>query len=124
MDTFVGHFTSPDGRLVIHHDIGELAAEHGGMGRSESLTNGSRVWMGHAMYNDDKDGTKHLFKVSFPDCGCANFSLESTHERDGAIIEGIAKSFRPNGWTPSWVRPLLPEVLRADCRYRFEIPGS
>ena len=32
IDTFMGLFTSDDGRLVIEHDIGELAAENGGMG--------------------------------------------------------------------------------------------
>lgn len=124
IDTFVGHFTSPDGKYVVEYDIGELAGEHGGMGRSETLIEGLRIREGRATYTDAKGDTKHYFKVSFPDCGCANFSLDSTSDMGGEIIEGIAKSFRPAGWTPSWLRPLLPEVLRTDCRYRFEIPGS
>ncbi|MGC4054127.1 MAG: hypothetical protein QM757_34005 [Paludibaculum sp.] len=124
IDTFVGHFTSPNGRLVIQYDIGELAAEHGGMGRSEWLTNGSRVRIGRTVYTDDKGGTQHFFKVSFPDSGCANFSLASTSERDAAVILDIAKSFQPTGTRASWLRPFLPEALRSDCRYRFKIPGT
>jgi hypothetical protein len=124
IDTFVGQFTSPDGMLVVRYDIGELAGEHGGMGSSETLIDGSRVRLGRATYIDATGGTKHYFKVSFPDCGCANFSLESSSERDAAIIESIAKSFKPAGWISLWVCPLLPEVLRSDCRYRFEIPGT
>lgn len=124
IDTFVGQFTSPDGKLVIKHDIGELAAEHGGMGGTESLTNGARVRIGRAVDTDDQGGSQHFFIVSFPDSGCANFLLGSTNEGDGAVIEGIAKSFQSTGTRASWLRPLLPEVLRSDCRYRFRIPGT
>jgi hypothetical protein len=122
IDTFVGRFTSEDGRLVIEYDIGELAAEHGGMGRSETPTEGSRVRFGRATYSE-KGSTKYFFKVSFPDSGCANFSLESAREKDAAIAEFIARSFCPSGWTPSFLRPLLPEMFRSDCRYRLRLPG-
>lgn len=124
IDTFVGYFTSPDGRLVIEHDIGELAGEHGGMGTSERLTAGSRIRLSRAVHTDEKGNVGYSFKVSFPDSGCANFSAESTKEADGAIIESIAESFRPTDWRPSWLRPLLPEALRSDCRYRFQTPGT
>jgi len=124
IDTFVGHFTSQDGKLIIEHDIGELAGEHEGMAKSEKLTEGSRVIVGRATYSDDRGRTVFISKVSFPDSGCANFSVRSPSEEDVPVIESIAGSFHPKGWTPSWVLPLLPEVLRSDCRYRFELPAG
>ena len=124
IDTLMGRFTSEDGSLVVEHDIGELAGEHGGIGESETLTQGSRVRSGRTTFSHAKGDTKHFFKVSFPDSGCANFYLESANEKDGAIIEVIARSFRPTGWTPSFLRSLLPEILRSDCRYRVEWPRT
>ena len=122
MDTFVGHFTSRNGRLVIDHDIGELAGEHGGMGETERLVDGSRVRIALRIRSDTKPVTTFFSKVSFPDNGCANFYLESTSEDDAAAIEFIAQSFRPKSLTPSWIRPLLPEIIRMDCRYKFRLP--
>ena len=122
MDTLMGHFTSPDGNLVVEHDIGELAGEHGGMGRSETLTEGSRVRLRHST-TPDATGRNHAFvKVSFPDSGCANFYLESPDEDAAATIEFLARTFRPTDWKPAWLRPMLPELLRSDCRYRFRSP--
>lgn len=123
IDTFVGRFTSQNGKQVVEYDIGYLAAEHGGMGRSETLTNGSRVRIGRATLKDDKGGTIFFSKVSFPDSGCANFYVGSANDKDHELIEFIANSFRPAGWTPSWLRPLLPEALRSACRYRFQLPN-
>jgi hypothetical protein len=123
IDTFMGRFTSEDRGLTIEHDIGELAGEHGGMGNLETLTEGSRVRFGGATYPDERGDKKYFFKVSFPDASCANFYLESTSEKDAAVIESIARSFHPRGWVPSFLRPLLPEVLRSDCRYRLKLPG-
>jgi hypothetical protein len=108
IDTFIGRFTSEDGSLVIEHDIGELAAEHGGMGNLETLIEGSRVRFGSVAHDDEKGRKEYFFKVSFPDASCANFYLESTNEKDSAIIQFIARSFRPRGWVPSFLRPLLP----------------
>lgn len=124
IDTFVGRFNSKDRNLVVEYDIGELAAEHGGMGNLQTLTEGSRVRFGSSTYSDPTGAKKYFFKVSFPDAGCANFSLESTNEKDGAVIEAIASSFRPRGGVPAFVRRLLPEILRSDCRYRVEWPKS
>jgi len=126
IDTAVGQFTSQDGKVVIKHDIGEFAGEdeQGGMGKAETLTEGSRVKLGRVILSDDQGRTTFFSKVSFPDSGCANFYLESPNEKDETAIAFIAKSFRPIGWTPSWVRPLLPEVLRSDCRYRFQLPNG
>jgi hypothetical protein len=92
----MGHFTSPDGKVVIEYDIGELASEHGGMGKSETLTEGSRVRVGRAVRSGG-GLTTFFSKVSFPDSGCANFYLESPNEKDAAAIEFIAGSFRPTG---------------------------
>jgi hypothetical protein len=122
IDTFVGRFTSADGSVVIEHDIGELAAEHGGMGKSETLNGGSRVRVDSVTYSDDKGGTRYFSKASFPDSSCANFYLESAREKDTAVIQLIAQSYRPKGWVPSSLRPLLPEIFRSDCRYRIKLP--
>jgi hypothetical protein len=121
---FMGRFTSEDGRLVIEHDIGQLAAEHGGIGNMETLIEGSRVRLGSVTYDDEKRGKEYFFKVSFPDASCANFYLESANEKDSAIIQFIARSFRPRGWVPSFLRTLLAEILRSDCRYRVRLPGG
>jgi len=121
MDTFVGLFTSKERNLVIEYDIGELAAEHGGMGDRETLTEGSRVRFGKATDSDESGTKKYYFRASFPDANCANFSMESTSERDGWIVERIASSFRPQSWFPASMRPLLPEILRSDCRYRIRL---
>jgi len=88
IDTYVGQFASQDGQLVIFYDIGELA-------------------IGHSHGADE---------VTFPDSGCAHFYLGSSSEEGKAVIDSIAQTYRPLGGTPSWIRPLLPEVLRSDCR--------
>jgi hypothetical protein len=88
----------------------------------ETLIEGSRVRFGSVTLDDGKGGKEYFFKVSFPDASCANFYLESTSEKDAAFIQFIARSFRPRGWLPSFLRPLLPEVLRSDCRYRVKLP--
>ena len=124
IDTFLGNFASQDGNVVITHDIGELAGEHLGMGGLETLTEGSRVRVVLAIRSDGNGHSTFFSKVSFPDSGCANFYLRSSNEKDAAAIEFIASTFRPTGWTPSWVRPLLPEVFRSDCRYRLQLPGG
>ena len=90
----------------------------------ETLIEGSRVRFRRVTHDDEKGGKKYFFKVSFPDASCANFYLESTSEKDAAIIEFIARSFRPRRWVPASLRPLLPEVLRSDCRYLVKLPGG
>lgn len=124
IDTLMGRFISEDGRVIIEHDIGELAGEHGGMGRNEVMVEGSRVKTGTATRADNDGATSYFFKASFPDCGCANFYLETLDRNDQAAIDAIVASFRPKRGTPSWLRPLLPEVWRTDCRYRFRLPDA
>ena len=113
IDTFVGSFTSQVDGLEIRYDIGELAGEHGGMNGSESLIRGARVRSVRA---------SSFAIVSFPDTGCATFSLETSDPRQALIIDGIGQSFQPADWKPAWLRPLLPEILRSDCRQRFRMP--
>ncbi len=122
IDTFVGRFTSRDGKIVIEHDIGELAAEHLGMGNVQTISKGSRVLTGRAVASESGT-TKFFAAVSFPDTGCANFYQESQSEKDLYAIELVRANYRPVGWMPSWVRPLLPELLRSDCRHRMTVPG-
>lgn len=54
IDTLMGRFTAEDGTRVIEYDIGDLAGEHGAMGLSETLTDGSRVRRVRATYVDEK----------------------------------------------------------------------
>ena len=75
--------------------------------RCSPLHEGSRVRVVRATYTNAKGDTEHFFKVSFPDSGCANFYLESTNEKDAAVIDFIARSFRPRGLTPSFIRSCL-----------------
>lgn len=60
IDTFVCRFPSEDGSLVIEHDTGELAAEHGGMGDMETLIEGSRVRFGRVTHDDEKGGKEYF----------------------------------------------------------------
>lgn len=122
IDTLVGDFISTERKLVIRYDIGDLAGEHGGIGGMETLNQGARVRSGQTI--SDLNGVPKTFAaVSFPDSGCANFFLESLNKSDAVLIEEIGKSYRPLSRTPAWLKPLLPEILRTDCRYRFQLPG-
>jgi hypothetical protein len=95
-DSFAGHFTSLDGKLVIRHDIGGYAGAYAsprdGFHFEERVVDGVRVWTARR----DRSRTT-LFAVTFPDSGCANFFLESSRIEDAAIIDSIARSFRPKG---------------------------
>ena len=103
--------------LVIRHDIGELAGDRAGHEEfTETLTEGSRVRVARNKIMEDGGVSKFYSDVSIPDDGCANFYLTSPNRDDSAAIDFIARSFRPKGWKPSWLRPLLPPILRSDCR--------
>jgi hypothetical protein len=95
----VGRFTSQDGKLVIQYDTGELAGEYGRAGKSETLTEGSRVRISRAIPYDVGGHEMFFSMVAFPDSGCANFYLQSPNQ-DASVIDFIAESFRPKGWTP------------------------
>ena len=95
-DSLIGHFTSSDGKLIIHHDIGGYAGAYANMRGNDAFeertVEGVRVWTGRRKW---PRGETMQFAVTFPDNGCANFYLHSSNLRDAAIIEGIARSFRP-----------------------------
>ena len=123
IDTLTGRLTSSDGRTIIHYDIGYLAGEHGHVGTQEYLVNGARVRLALRLPIIEEAPTRYFSSVSFPDNGCANFYADSADGDDApSIIERIATSFRPHGAIPSWIRPILPEPLRRDCRYRWRFP--
>ncbi len=122
IDTMMGQFTSDDGKVTIQYDIGAFAGEHGGARGSETLRQGLRV---RTLIREgvDENGAKiWLVKASFPDCGCASFAVTPVELKDGAVLDAIVKSFRPKRGVFSWFVPLLPEILRSDCRYRFRAP--
>jgi hypothetical protein len=99
-DTFVGQFTSSDGKVIIHHDIGGYAGAwarlRGAYAFEERVIEGARVWTAQRTWPTGP-GTRDsiLFAVTFPDNGCANFYLTSSNLKDAASIDRIARSFRP-----------------------------
>jgi hypothetical protein len=121
MDTMVGRFASAAANVEISYDIGELAGEHGGgRGDQETFVRGTRVFKGRTARPDEGGKIRHFSKLSFPDSGCANFRVVSANEGDLDLIDAMARSYRPRGWRPAFVRPLLPNLLRSDCRYRLD----
>ena len=98
-DSYGGSFTSPDRQMVVEHDIGAYAGiwAHGenSVAFHERIVDGSRVWTATRAYTGAASGT-YLVAASFPDAGYANFFIRTrSPQRDAAVIEGIAKSFRP-----------------------------
>ncbi len=63
IDTIMGRFVSGDGNSSIQHDIGEFAGEHGGMGRRQTLTEGSRVRIAPARPAKKRVRQPHLFRA-------------------------------------------------------------
>lgn len=122
MDTLAGHFTSAKGSLVVQHDIGQFTGEHNTTRGTESITEGARVRQIRATRPDANGHSRTLVQVSFPDSGCATFHLDSPNESAAEIIEHIARTYHPTDWKPAWLRPMLPELLRSDCRARFSFP--
>ena len=98
-DSFEGHFTSADGKLVIRHDIGGYAGTWADRKTSfffhEDVIDGARVWIAKSEWPDGKGGRTTLVAVTFPDSGSANFFLKSTKLEDALPVDFIARSFRP-----------------------------
>jgi hypothetical protein len=100
IDSFAGSFTSPGGSLIVRHDIGSMAgayaARDGALFFEERTVAGARVWIGR---KDETAPNGHttLMAVTFPDSGCANFFLWPARAEDAAVIDSIARSFRPIG---------------------------
>jgi hypothetical protein len=102
-DTFEGHFISSDGKTTIRHDIGGYAGAWADWDKSflfeETVVEGARVWISKQLWPSSNGVRTILTAVTFPDSGCANFflSLDAPESKDVALIESIAKSFRPKG---------------------------
>ncbi|MGJ5816832.1 hypothetical protein [Paludibaculum fermentans] len=112
-DSFVGHFTSANGRVVISHDIGRDAGMWARRGKEatafhETVVDGARVWVARRDLSFGPVGRVSHFAVTFPDSGCANFYMESSEPEDGKAIELMARSFRPKrqgaGGCAGWAR--------------------
>ena len=103
MDSDVGHFTGPGGRVVIRHDIGAYAGAWATPCRSLMVeaweANGARVWLGASAYS---------VAVTFPDSGMANFWVERVDREAIQVLEALARSFRPVG--------LVERSLQRHCR--------
>jgi hypothetical protein len=123
-DSAVGEFSAESGTTVITHDIGELGGGLSSPLVSEMLIEGSRVRFDHTTHVNESGKTRFRFELSFPDSGCAKFSLESFDESKKAILTSIADSFHPADSGFSWIRPYLPEVLRSDCRLMMPNVGE
>jgi len=97
-DTVEGHFTSPDGRVVVRLDIGGYAGVYAkredAVRFAETVVDGRRVWIA-------TQRRPFRVAVTFPDSGCANFYADSA---DGGAIEAIARSFRSRGEVTSGCR--------------------
>ena len=61
------------------------------------------MWTAKREWPDGKGSRTTLVAVTSPDCGCANFFLESSKPEDTAPIDSIARSFHPKA-EPSPVR--------------------
>ena len=100
-DTFEGHFTSPDGKLIVRHDIGGYAGawatKEDALLFEERIVEGARMWTARRKVPDGKEGTTTRMAVTFPDNGCANFYVTSSNGEDAVPIDTIARSFRPKG---------------------------
>jgi hypothetical protein len=98
-DTFEGHFSSPDGRLVVRYDIGWYAGAYANSKEKSSFeerfTEGALVWTAHRKRSDNKGGDITNVAVTFPDGGCANFFLDSPRVEDAELIAHIAETYRP-----------------------------
>jgi hypothetical protein len=97
-DTFEGHFTSREERVIVHHDIGGYAgcwaSRHRALAFSETVVDGFRVLTATREWPNARGGRTVLVAVTFPEAACANFFLESADADDAKIIDYIAHSFR------------------------------
>ena len=99
-DSFEGHFSAPDGKPVIRHDIGGYAgawaSAKDATSFEERLIQGSRVWTARRNLADGKGGTTTLVAVTFPDAGYANFFLYSSRVEDAKLIMHLAQTYLPH----------------------------
>jgi len=114
IDTHVGQTLLPWHGPTIWYDIGELAGEHTRINSyQEWLVRGSRV---RVATRETQEGKRTA--VSFPDAGCANFSAEWSIPEEKSSLLSIASGLRAKSRLPWWLIPVLPEIVRSDCRHR------
>lgn len=93
VDSFEGHFTSADRKLVIRHDIGGYGGAWASRNKSfffgEKVVDGARVWFAKRVWPDGKGkgGSTTLIAVTFPDSSCANFFLDSSRPEDATPVD-------------------------------------
>jgi hypothetical protein len=99
VDSFVGHFTSADGAVVIWHDIGPYAGEWAkakdAFEFQETSRCGARIWKSKAVRPDGSNGAQILMALTFPDSGTANFYVYRPTPAAEAALEFLAASYVP-----------------------------
>ena len=96
IDSIVGHFTSPDGKLVINHDIGNLAgvyALHTEGAEVLSSTNVTVNGLTALIVVIRHSGVKHVI-VSFPEGGPANFFAVIRNDADFEAVTNLSLRYR------------------------------
>lgn len=98
-DTVLGHFNSPDGKVVLNYDIGSNAGAYarlkGASSFEERFIGETRVWTARRQQPDGRGGTTTEVAVTFPDAGCANFFLDSLRVEDAELMAHIAQTYHP-----------------------------
>ena len=91
IDSELGHFTSPDGKLIIDYDIGDMAGVYvkRTAGFSETRINGT------TMLIELRVRPRNRVLVSFPTEGPTNFFAEVRDGTDIEIVRNIVMSFKP-----------------------------
>lgn len=95
IDSYVGHFTSPDGKLVIHYDIGidagvaALQTEARILSSTNITANGLTALIVIVKRGDGKQAI-----VSFPKGGPANFFAHIRNDADFELVKNISLSYR------------------------------
>lgn len=97
LDSYVGHFTSPDSKLVIHYDVGMNAGpgtfqpEHQIFSSTNVTTNGLTAYIVIVKRGDVKQ-----MIVSIPTGGPANFFAHIRNDSDFELVKKISLSYRLN----------------------------
>ena len=95
IDSFVGHFTLSDEKLVISYDIGinaSVAALHP-EGKILSSTNVTVNGLTAIIVTTQLNGVKHAI-VSFPNGGPANFFAAIRNNSDLELVKKLSLSYR------------------------------
>jgi hypothetical protein len=98
-DSFMGHFTAADGRVVLEHDIGSYAGAYASKRHAlvfhERTVGSARVWFAQKAVSDGHGGRTTRTSVTFPDSDCANFYTYSSEPEATAAVKFIANNARP-----------------------------